>query len=238
MILVAPAEVLAETGQEVAPAAASGARYADASGADDDARYEWLLIQLSRGQAPTRNWWTIWVATYGALAAGQGAAAWLVEDEGLRVDAAVGAIESALGLVAVLLAPRTAAWAAPSLRAMDAGTPEAKRKRRMRAEELLRESASEQTFATSWLPHVAAAATNLAGSFVLIHYYDRQLSGWLNLAGGTAIAELQIWTHPTGSIDAWNCYKDASKGAAATTPISRAWSVMPAPGGFVLRGSF
>jgi hypothetical protein len=124
---------------------------------------------------------------------------------------------------------------------MDSRTPEARRTRRVRAEELLQQSAKEENFDTSWVPHVAAAATNLAGAYVLFHEYKRYVPGWLSLASGTFVAEAQILTQPTAAIGAWNRYLGAFRPSGREVAARRfpvVWSVAPAFGGFVVRASF
>jgi hypothetical protein len=123
---------------------------------------------------------------------------------------------------------------------MDASTAEARRKRRRRAEELLHASAKDESFGISWIPHVAAAATNLAGAYVLFHEHKRFVPGWFSLASGTFVAELQIVTQPTGSIGAWNWYVRAfrPREAAARSTFRVAWSVSPAYQGVVAGWSF
>jgi hypothetical protein len=207
---------------------------------DDDARYSWLLAELAQSEGAHRTWWRAWTASYAVLALGQGTFALAIQDEGLRADATVGAVKTALGLVSLLLLPQTPRWAVSSLREMDSGTPKARRLRRLRAEELLQASASEERFGISWVPHVAAAATNLAGAYILFHEYKRYVPGWLSLGSGTFVAELQILTQPTNAIGAHNRYVRAFRpdaGARVASP-ALAWSVAPTFGGFVVRASF
>jgi hypothetical protein len=207
---------------------------------DDDARTTWLVGELSQSERSERTWWRAWAGSYAVLAVGQGAFALAVKDDGLRADATVGAVKTTLGLVAVLLLPQTSSWAVSSLREMDSATPQARRLRRLRAEELLQASADEETFGISWVPHVAAAATNLAGAYILFHEYKRFVPGWLSLASGTFVAELQIVTQPTSSIRARDRYGRAFRPARAgrVTSPPLAWSVAPTLGGLVLSCSF
>lgn len=122
---------------------------------------------------------------------------------------------------------------------MESGTPQARRLRRLRAEELLHTSAKEEGFGISWVPHVAAAAVNLAGAYILFHDYKRYVPGWLSLGSGTAVAELQIVTQPTAAIGAWNRYLRTYPVQAGTgRGPAVAWTVAPTFGGFVVRASF
>jgi hypothetical protein len=208
--------------------------------AADDARYRWILAELERTEKSERTWWRVWTASYAALAAGQGTFALLIRDDGLRADATVGAVKSTLGFLATLLSPHAAVGAPAILSEMDASTAEARRKRRRRAEELLHASAKDESFGISFLPHVAAAAANLAGAYVLFHDHKRYVPGWFSLASGTFVAELQIVTQPTGSIGAWNRYvrsfRPTEGGAQSTFRV--AWSVSPAYQGVVAGWSF
>jgi hypothetical protein len=192
-----------------------------------DSRYRVVLRELERGEPAMERWWYGWTVGYGVAAVGQTAAALLVEDEGLRIDSAVGAASSWLAFGAMFVDPRTSITAASELRAMDASSPRARELRLGRAEDLLRTSADEARAARSWFPHVAGMTVTLAGSSVLWIGYQRHLSGWINLLAGTLITEAQILTRPTGALASEQSYFGRS-----------AWMVFPAPNGASLVGWF
>lgn len=202
---------------------------------DEAARYAFLVASLEHERPAMQLWWTGWTLGYAGLAAGQAGAALFWPDDGTRIDATVGAVESTLGVVGMLITPRTPIDAPDELRAMDASTPQARARRLRRAEHLLAKSAEDEALGQSWLPHLEAALVNYAGTSVLWFGYHRYAGGWLNLIGGTAVSELQILTRPTASIDAWRRYR-----AGLTTPPSDgiAWSIAPTIGGAAVVGTF
>jgi hypothetical protein len=207
-------------------------------GADsDDARFAWIDGALERAERPSRTWFTLWTVTYAGLAAGQGGFALAVHDTTWRADAVIGAIKSTLGFAAILVIPHTVLHARSELRAADASTPMARHLRRLRAEELLSASAAEDAFGTSWVPHVAAALTNLAGVYILFHDYRADALAWISLLTGTAVAELQIATRPTLALRAWRDYPSHTR-VEPERPSSVSWSLRLFPGGLAVEASF
>jgi hypothetical protein len=217
-------------------ALAQGARRAPEPAAID-ARYDEIHAALRRGRPAAKTWWHTWTWSYAALTAGQTVAAVAVNERGLRADFAVGAAQSAIGLVGMLVAtPTTPIGAVSSLDAMDASTPKAREARLRRAERLLEKSADEEQQARAWYTQVAGGIVNLSGAFVLWLGYDRFATGWASLAGGVALTELQILTTPTAAIEDWNSYR--TRGSIRPREPGRSLSVAPAPGGAVLSGTF
>jgi hypothetical protein len=231
----------------------AGAQTPDKEGvSSDDARFDWIDGALARAERPSRRWFTAWTVTYAGLTVGQGGLALALHDPGWRADATIGAIKSSLGLAVILVLPHTVLHARAELRDADASTASregstmtARRLRRLRAEELLRASAAEDAFGTSWVPHVAAALTNLAGVYVLFHDYGQYTLGWASLITGTAVAELQIATRPTLALDAWRQYSGGAwvaPGAPSAQTESRprglSWSLAVVPAGFAAQAWF
>ncbi|MFO0570763.1 MAG: hypothetical protein U0263_34320 [Polyangiaceae bacterium] len=207
----------------------AGALRASIAHADSDQdRYERSERVLEATSGPSAVWWNGWALGFGVCSVAQGAVALAARDRGLRVDSAVGAASCGLGFAGVLLEPRTAIGASAELRAMDASNPRARRARRLRAEALVAQVAREQREGRSWVPHVLGGAVNLAGSAVLWLGYQRYLSGWLNLLGGTLVTELQIATRPTAAMVG---ERELHSGAY------RFW-LAPAPDGLTVGGGF
>jgi hypothetical protein len=195
-----------------------------------DVRYSEILSVFERGQTASRWWWYGWTGAYAAATLSQGILAVATADHGTRIDSIVGAAESAIGVVGMLVAaPRTPIWAAGDLREMDDRTPCARLRRLRRAEMLLEDSADEQESARSWYAQVIGAGLNLAGATVLWVGYQRYATGWYTLGFGVATQEAQILTQPTAALRAWNSYH-AHRQAT--------WSVTPFPGGAAVSGVF
>ncbi len=194
----------------------------------DEVRYERILAALDRAGASSERWWNGWAIGFAACGAGQGVLAIAARDDGLRVDSAVGAVSCGLGVVGMLLEPRTAIGAGGELRAMSSSAARARQLRLRRAEALLGQVAREQSDGRSWVPHVLGSAVNLAGSAVLWLGYQRYGSGWLNLLGGTVVTELQIATRPAAAIS-------EARALHAATP---AWWVVPTARGLSFGAAF
>ncbi|GEM_PF-1114315 len=196
-----------------------------ADGDRTDERYDFILGELERGEGNAGLWWNGWALGFALATVGQGAVAVAASDRGWRIDNAVGAASSGLGLIGTLIEPRTPITAAADLRAMDSTTPRARALRLRRAEQLLRSAAQEEVDGRSWFPHVAGAATTLAASAVLWYGYDRFASGWLNLVGGTLVCELQIASRPTAAARSYRAYFDRYAGRPPVAAIApqRLW---------------
>lgn len=140
--------------------------------------------------------------------AGQAALAASAPNRGLRVDAIVGGINSALGLFAILTAPHTMLGARDRLRRFDASTALGAYERRRRAEYILHATAAEEHFYGSWIPLAIAVIPSSIGAYVLIHDYDQKLAGWATLGAGVGVTLLQILTRPSIATHAWRRYVD------------------------------
>jgi hypothetical protein len=201
---------------------------------DVDARYRRILTVFERGQSAAKVWWFGWTGGYAAATVAQGVLAGVTSDRGTRIDSVVGATESAIGVIAMLVAvPRTPMWASNELLRMDDDTPCARLRRLRRAEALLEKSADEEAQARSWYTQLIGGAINLAAPVVLWVGYQRYASGWYTLAPGLAAQEGQILTQPTAALAAWNSY--AEKYAK---PRRASWVLAPLPGGAAVVGTF
>ena len=165
------------------------------------------------------------------LVVGQGAVVVVSDNPGLRADAMVGAVKSALGLGAVLLTPFRPGSAASELARLPARTPAERRAKLAAAERWLKDAADDEALVTGWTARVAASVVNLAGTYYLWIEEERFGSGWLALGTGMAVSEVQIRTAPTGALDATR----RPQRAAERTP----WTLAVSPGpGLTLTGSF
>jgi hypothetical protein len=202
-------------------------------GSDVDSRYAEIVDALARGRPAARLWWIAWTTTYSTATVGQGVLAAVTHDRGTRIDSIVGAAESGIGAIGMLLAaPRTPMWASDELQAMDGSTLCARLRRLRRAEELLHKSASEERQARSWYSQLIGDAINLAAPLVLWLGYGRHASGWYTLGPGVAVQQAQILTQPTDAIGAWSSYQRRAR------DVGPSLTIVPIPGGAALTGSF
>jgi hypothetical protein len=191
------------------PAAPSGGAAPSAPNAiDDNARYAWLDAELTQIEGPTERWYTGWTSAFAWVALGQYSFAATAPNTGLREVSIVGAINSTLGLGAMLIAPNTLSGSLERLHNFDASSPLGAWERRRRAEYLLHATAAEEHFYHSPVPLVLAAITSGAGAFILIRAYDQVVGGWATLGSGVAVTLLQMLTRPFSASDAWDRYKD------------------------------
>jgi hypothetical protein len=174
---------------------------------DDNARYAWLDRELTPIAESTERWYTGWTATFAWLTLGQFGSAATAPNTGLREVSIVGAINSALGLGAMLMAPNTLS-AFERLHQFDASSPLGAWERRRRAEYLLHAAAAEEDFYHSPVPLVLAAITSGIGALILIRTYDQVVGGWATLGSGVAVTGLQMLTRPSSAGDAWRRYVD------------------------------
>ena len=190
--------------------AASPSQAAQSGAIDDNSRYAWLDAELAHIEGPTERWYTGWTATFAWLALGQFALAGPAPNAGLREDSIVGAVNSTLGLFAMLAAPNTLSGDARGhLKAFDASTPLGAYERRRRAEYLLHATAAEEHFYHSPIPLILATITSGAGAFILIHEYDQVVAGVGTFGAGVGLTLLQMLTRPSSAGDAWERYVDA-----------------------------
>jgi hypothetical protein len=175
---------------------------------DDNARYAWLDRELIQIEATTERWYTGWTATFAWVALGQYAFAATAPNSGLREVSIVGAINSTLGLGAMLIAPNTLDGTLQRLHSFDASSPLGAYERRRRAEYLLHATAAEEQFYHSPIPLVLAAITSGLGAFILIRSYDQVVGGWATLGSGVGVTLLQMLTRPSSAGDAWDRYVD------------------------------
>jgi hypothetical protein len=174
---------------------------------DDGARYAWLDNELGKVEAPTERWYTGWTATFAWLAVGQYSFAGPSPNAGLREFSLVGAVNSTLGLFAMLAAPNTLGGdAREKLQKFDASTPLGAFERRRRAEYLLNATAAEERFYHSPIPLLLATASSAAGGAILIYGYHQIPAGWGTFGAGVGLTLLQMLTRPFSAGDAWDRY--------------------------------
>lgn len=202
------------------------------------ARIAYLEGVLVREAPAARLWHRGWFWGYAGLTVGEGAVALAARpNSGLRLSAAVGSAKSALGFFAVVFAPSAASTADAKLRAAPERTAAERRAKLRLAERLLKKSAEQQRFGHSWFPQVGAAIVNLAGAYVLWLGYRRFSAGWISLASGMAVSELQYFTQPTQAIDAWSAYR-AGRFTEPRVAPRVSFTVLPFARGLCLNGVF
>lgn len=216
-----------------------------ASPSDDEVsrRLAFIEARLSRGADKANLWWQTWYYGWTALSMGQFVWALATPDKDTRVDMAVGAAASTLGVIPLGVLPfpaRTAPW---NLAQMPAGSPEQRRRKLAYAEHLLESAADDEKLRRSWVNHATSIGVSVAVGLVLGVGYGRPRTGLLNALGGVALSEIQIWTMPTAAIRDFAEYRrlDPStipRASSTPAPLPISISLGPHAGGLSLVGSF
>lgn len=215
-------------------------------------RLNFIENALNSGQPRAGAWFYGWISGYsaGAVVMGSLAAAhWndqkldpltqrKVPDRGFAKDMLVGGATFALGVGGLLIDPFVPATAPGRLRAMPEGTPEERRLKLQKAEELLRECAKREKEGRGWLTHLLNLGVNAAAGLVAVAAFHRPGSdGLLTFATGEAVSLLNIFTQPTRVISDLNNYEITylgKRGASLSPPGDHGLYFSQYPGGFCL----
>ncbi len=167
-------------------------------------------------------------------------------DAGTRIDMAVGAAASTLGVIPLGVLPFPARTAPRDLARVPAGSPDERRRKLAFAEQLLEATAKDAKLRRSWVNHATSISVAVGVGLVLGVGYGRPRSGLLSALGGIALSEVQIWTMPTAAISDFAAYQKldiepdtslpAASSKASFSPMG--FSLGPHPGGFSISGWF
>lgn len=168
-----------------------------------DARVE----LLERDAAHARLWWWGFTAVYAAAGIVQTVMSFTVDDPGLRVDSAVGAASTWIGVAGMFISPIPAVWQAAE-RARVTG----------RYDVALARAAEAEADARAWYNHAACVAVALGAGAILWFGYDRPESAAINAAGNLLVGELNLLTQPRRALS----YRERA---------SARWQLLPGLGG-------
>ena len=211
-------------------------------------RLSFIEDGLHSGQPRARTWWYGWIAGYsagavvmGGLAAGHWNDTRLdpqtqrkVHDRDFAEDMLVGSGTFALGVAGLLVDPFRPANGPDRLRAMPDGTPEERRLKLEKAEDLLRQCARRERDGRGWRTHLLNLGANAAAGLVTVWALDRPWSdGLLTFATGEAVSLVNIFSQPRRAVRELNNYevKYLRKQAAYIMPRGSAgFQFAPYPG--------
>jgi hypothetical protein len=220
-----------------APAAAE--HTAERSDAEVAQRLAFIETRLERAEPSAALWWSAWYYGYVGITVGQAGFALAVKDPKLRIDTAVGAAFSSVGVLGVGVFDFAPRHAGTDLRAFPASTPDERRRKLAKAERLLAACSQAEIAGRSWIPHVAGVALSLTDGLVLAFAYRRVVSGLVALVSGVAITEAQVFTRPTAAIDDWRAYQaGAFAGSTPVTSTSLPVRFVPHTGGMGVAVAF
>ena len=210
------------------------------SDAEVTRRLEFIELRLRRGTAATQRWWYSWFFGFAALSTGQAIVAIATTNPGLRADSAVGAASSGLGVLALGVIPFPALHAARAVYEIPEATPEQRRRKLARAEQILKRSADAESSYRSWYTHVIAGGVSIGIGLGLWLGYDRLASGARNALIGIALNEVRIFSHPAAAIQDWEEYRRQWTPVSEPAPRKATvqWSLTPYAGGLGVSGNF
>ncbi len=235
--------------------------------ADDEAqaRLGFIAQALAAAQPRARTWWYGWIAGYSAgtvVSWGLAKAHWKdskpdpanpdgprIRDREFAEDMLVGGATFALGVGGLMISPFTPASAAAKLKLLPEETPDNRRIKLLRAEELLRQCAKREKEGRGWLTHLLNIGVNAAAGVVTSVAFDRPWTdGLVTFAVGESVSLLNIFTQPTRAIRDLEAYESGgwqkrtlSGNAALPGPGSAPrLSIVsgPVPGGFAVAVKF
>lgn len=189
----------------LAAALAGGAfaqRTAELSDSQVTERLGFLKDALVSAQPRAKLWWYSWIAGYSGAALVQGglaAANWdkKGEDREFAEDMLVGGATCALGAGGLLISPFTPAYGPAALHELPEGTPEERRAKLLRAEELMRECAKREKKGRGPLTHGLNLGVNVAAGLVTVLAFDRPWSdGLVTFAINETVSLLNIFSQP------------------------------------------
>lgn len=198
--------------------------------ADARLRLRFLDEGLAREAYRARFWAWSWAGIYSALTAGNGILALTASSTDDKIDDAVGAAASFVGLAVLIVLPlkimRDQRWLARRLRRAPAGedpcAPLAD------AERLLLRDADSEAFGSGPLVHAGNFAFNIGIALLLGvgfgHWKQAAITGLV----GIAIGEIQAFTQPTGAVRLLRDYRAGRWSQGAPPPP--AWMVVPTAG--------
>jgi hypothetical protein len=199
-----------------------------------DARERTRFVRgVMRDQAHrARVWSWTWGATGTGLAAGSFVLAGLAKTPDDRVDPLVGGATSLLIPAAMLIQPlrvmgddERLAREVPATSVSE--PPEDTCRRLARMEALFIASADDEAFGVGIVAQALAVGVNGAVALILGLGYHHWTGALLNGGGGFVLSEFQLYTQPTGAIDALAQYRRGSLDAAALVTPNIGWRIAP-----------
>jgi len=230
------------------------------------ARLGFIEGVLREAQPRARTWWYGWLGAYSAGTAvswGLAKAHWddvkvegtapdtrTVRDRGFAEDMLVGGGTFALGVVGLAISPFSPASASAKLARLPDATPDDRRIKRLRAEELLRQCAKRGREGRGWVTHLLNIGVNAVAGVVTSVAFDRPWTdGLVTFALGESVSLLNIFSQPTRAIRDLEAYESGGwrkrtlSGNAAAFPGPRSasrFSIVsgPVPGGIAIAVKF
>lgn len=217
-------------------------------------RLGYIENALKAGQPRAGTWWYGWLSAYSAGAVAGGILAgshWhdtklegteTVPDREFGEGMLVGGATFALGVGSLLIDPFVPAYAPKKLRPMSENTPEERRAKLEKAEELLRRCARREASGRSLTNHLLNVGANAAAAVVTkAGFHQSWGNALITFVGGEAVSLLNIFTQPMRATRDLKEYeaKYLGKGGTSTPVVAeRKWTLNVWPGGFTFSYQF
>ena len=218
-------------------------------------RLSFVENALDSAQPNAKIWWYGWLAAYSAGTAAQwglSIAHWndikpaddspnapLVRDRAFAQDMLVGGATTALGVCGLLIDPFLPAYGPHRLRSLPENTPEERRTKLLKAEELLRRCAQREKDGRGLKNHLVNIGVNAAAGLATVLIFDRPWTdGLLTFAAGEAVSFINIVTQPRRAIRDLKNYEVKYLGQQGAyipqAPSDSHWTFSLYPGGIRL----
>lgn len=164
---------------------------------------------MNEGEGGMRLWWWSWLGIYGAFTAGSFTIAGLADGDTERITYTVSGVQSALGVVGMLISPQAAGYGPARMRRLPEGNTGELRAKLTESERLMDQAAEDEIMGRSWITHALALVVNGGGAMVIWKGYGDRIEddggnprkeAILNFVLGTIVSEIQIFTQPTRAI--------------------------------------
>lgn len=176
-------------------------------------RLSYLENALRSGRPAARAWWYGWISAYSVGTVAQlslAGAHWndtkpesgspgarRVRDREFAQDMLVGGATTALGLGGLLIDPFVPAYGSNALKKLPESTPEERRAKLLRAEEILRQCAAREKKGRGLTTHLLNLGVNAAAGIVTALAFHRPAKdGLVTFAAGETVSLINIFTQP------------------------------------------
>jgi hypothetical protein len=207
------------------------------SDAEVQRRYDFIKQRLDASKLHAQIWYGSWLAISGGSAAYGVVEAAMSDNDGDRADGVAGAILGTIGVGYVVLVPLQARYGADNLRGLPDATPEERRMRLQRAQEILREDAERaQIASSSWTAHLMGASVGLVAGAAVWAVSRNPTPAIITGATGVVGSEVQFWAEPLQpQQDLMDYVQEFGLGPPPTT---YRWHLEPVTGGLAIRFDF
>lgn len=193
--------------------------------ADDQAKLHFLQQQFDRSADYSRLWQDGWFGLFAGITAVNGIAYTQTDGEHNKYDRVVGFTTSFLGAADMLLNPVKTHDFAADLAAMPGNDSNARRAKRIQAEQWLNAAAEREIYEQSLLNHVLAGAINGLAGLAVAYDDKRPGDGWMTFVSGMIASEVKIYSAPQAMIAARKQYVDGNIETTAAKSDSAYWQI-------------